>query len=438
MKFRFEMIYRASLLTLFLVAFWAVWASAQTNQPATADGAGAIAASQMAVTNVPAISGANSAAKAGSEVVKELYSPEWIKNLAKDWPFLRYQFLGNELWKYLFSLIYIFLAFYISKLLDYLTRVWLKRWTAKTETKLDDLLLDLLNGPVKVISFVIFLRIGLDVFQWPALVQNILTKGFTVVVAVTITYAVIKLVDLLMNYWHLRASADSDQEFREQVFPIIRKALKVFVVVVATLVTLSNVGVNITAALASLSIGGLAVGLAAQDTLANLFGAVAIFLDRPFRIGDRIRVEGVDGMVETIGMRSTRVRNLDGHHVTIPNKLMGNAIITNITRRPNIKTEMNLGLTYDTTVEKVKRATVILEEIFRANPKTADLLITFNKFGDSALNILIVHVWNGTDAKTHFAEMQVMNLLVKERFEAERIEFAFPTQTIFLKQDGAK
>ena len=179
-------------------------------------------------------------------------------------------------------------------------------------------------------------------------------------------------------------------------------------------------------------------GLAAQDTIANLFGAVAIFLDKPFHLGDRIKVESVDGMVEGIGLRSTRIRNLDGHHVTIPNKLMGNAIITNITRRPTIKTEMNLGLTYDTPVEKVKRATLILEEIFRANPKTADLIISFNKFGDSALNILVVHVWNGTDAKQHFAEMQELNLQIKQRFDAEKIEMAFPTQTVYLKTEAGK
>jgi MscS family membrane protein len=388
-------------------------------------------------TNLPA-AGNITREKIENKIAEELESPGWVKYLAQDWPFLEYHFWGNELWKYLFSLVYIFLAFYISKFLDYLTRVWLKRWTDQKQTKVDDLLLDLLNGPVKVVFFMIFLRIGLDVFQWPSQVELYLNKGFTVVVAFSVTYAVLKLVDLLMKYWHLRAGADSDQEFREQVFPIVRKALKVFVIVVAVLVTLSNVGVNITAAIASLSIGGLAVGLAAQDTLSNLFGAVAIFLDRSFRIGDRIIVESVDGTVESIGLRSTRVRNLDGHHVTIPNKLMGNAIITNVTRRPSIKTEMNLGLTYDTPVEKVKQATVILEEIFRASPKTSDLLITFNKFGDSALNISVVHVWNGTDGKAYSAELQALNLKIKERFDAEKIEFAFPTQTIFLKPDGAK
>jgi MscS family membrane protein len=368
--------------------------------------------------------------------MKEFASPEWIKRLAQDWPFLRYHFLGNELWKYIFSLIYIFLAFYVSKFLDYLTRVWLKKWADKTTSKLDDLLLQLLNGPVKIISFVIFLRIGLDVFDWPDTVQNAVSKGFTVIIAITVTYAVMKLVDVLMGYWHLRTAADADPQFREQIFPIIRKTMKAFVVVVATLVTLSNIGVNITAAIASLSIGGLAVGLAAQDTLANLFGAVAIFLDKPFKIGDRIQVDNVDGSVDSIGLRSTRIRNLDGHLVTIPNKTMGNATIINIAARPNIKTVMNVGITYDTTVEKVKLALKIIEEVFRGHPQTEDLVVSFNKFEGSSLNIMVVHWWKGTDMKACLAGMQEMNLALKERFDNEKINFAFPTQTLYLKQDS--
>jgi MscS family membrane protein len=426
MKFRFEHLYRAGLLALVLIAFCSVWAGAQesTNAASTVS------------TNVSGTMG--SADKSTNGAVQKLASPEWIKKLAGDWPFLQHEFLGNELWKYIFSLIYIFLAFYVSKLLDYLTRVWLKHWTSKTETKLDDMLLDLLNGPVKIIAFVIFLRIGLDVFQWPETVQGFLNKGFTVVVAITITYAVMKLVDLLMNYWHLRAGADSDQAFRQQIFPIIRKSLKAFVIAVAALVTLSNIGVNITAAIASLSIGGLAVGLAAQDTLANLFGAVAILLDRPFRIGDRITLDNVDGVVEIIGLRSTKIRNLDGHLVSVPNKTMGNATLTNITSRPNIKTVMNIGITYDTPTEKVKRALALLQEVYGSHAMTKEVIISFDKFADSSLNIMVVHWWNATDFKEYLAGMQELNLKIKERFDAEKIEFAFPTQTVYLKNEGGK
>jgi len=417
------------MILLLLVLAWSVWQSAAETNLATE------AAGFSAVSN--RTSGTNTvAAPDKSNLVKEFASPEWIKSLAQDWPFLRYHYLGNELWKYIFSLIYIFLAFYVSKFLDYLTRVWLKKWASRTTSKLDDLLLELLNGPVKIVSFVIFLRIGLDVFDWPAQVQSILSKGFTVIVAVTVTYAVMKLVDLLMGYWHLRTAADADPQFREQIFPIIRKTFKAFVVVVATLVTLSNIGVNITAAIASLSIGGLAVGLAAQDTLANLFGAVAILLDKPFRIGDQITLDNVTGAVETIGLRSTKIRNLDGHLVTIPNKTMGNATLTNITSRPTIKTVMNIGITYDTPTEKVKRALAILEEIYQGNPNTKDLLVSFNKFTDSTLNLQVVHWWNSTDMKAYLAGMQEINLAIKERFDAEGISFAFPSQTLYLKQDS--
>ena len=422
MKLKFETVYRATLLLLVVVTFWAVWASAQT------------AAANATVETVAGSTSSLAGSPAGHEATGGIPTPKWVQRLSAHLPFLEWELWGNELWKYLFSLIYIFLAFYVSKFLDYLTRVWLKKWAARTETKFDDLLLDLLNGPIKIVAFIIFLRIGLDVFQWPDVVQHFLTKGFTIIVAASLTYMVLKFVDLVMGFWRHRAEADADRTFDQQLFPIIRKSLKAFVVVVATLVTLDNIGVNITAAIASLSIGGLAVGLAAQDTLANLFGAVAIFLDKPFRIGDRIQLDSVDGLVESIGMRSTRVRNLDGHLITIPNKTMGNATITNVTRRPNIKTTMNIGITYDTPAARVREAVKILEEIYRSHPMTADLIISFNKFADCALNIIVIHWWNSTDYKQYLAGMQELNLQVKERFDAAGLDFAFPTQTIHVKQ----
>ena len=174
--------------------------------------------------------------------------------------------------------------------------------------------------------------------------------------------------------------------------------------------------------------------MAAQDTLANLFGAVAVCVDKPFRVGDRIRLDAVEGDVETIGMRSTRVRTLDGHLLSIPNKTVGNATITNVAQRPSIRTVMNLGLTYDTPADKVKRALQLLEEIYRADPMTKDVIITFNKLGDSALNIEVVHFWNATDQRAYLQGLQVLNLRVKEAFDREAIEFAFPTHTIHVTE----
>ncbi len=428
MKLRIETLVRTIPVLLIFLLVWSVWRSAAQNET------GSPATSPPAVaTNAGATT---AGAEADTELRQPLPTPQWIESLAQRAPVLKRTLWGNELWKYLFSLVYIFLAFYVSKLLDYLTRVWLRKLAEKTQTKFDDLLLELLNGPVKVVAFIIFLRIGLDIFDWPEVVQVVLAKGFTIIVAISLTYMVLKFIDLIMGYWRQRAAAKEDEAFNKQLFPIIRKSLKVFVIAIAALVTLDNIGVNITAAIASLSIGGLAVGLAAQDTLANLFGAVAVFLDKPFRVGDRIQLDGIDGVVESIGLRSTRVRNLDGHLITVPNKTMGNAAITNVTLRPNIRTLMNLSVTYSTPAAKVSRAVDILNEIYKGHEMTQDVWISFNKFADASLNIFIIHWWKGTVFKDYLDGMQKLNLTIKERFDAEKIEFAFPTQTLYVKQDS--
>jgi MscS family membrane protein len=411
MKFRFDLVYRAGLLAMLLIAGWSLWAGAQET-------ANTIAPTNSAATNSPP---------------RTLTFGLDHMDVLRETPLF-----GQPLWKYLASLIYIVLAFLVAWLVDAIINGWLKRLAAKTETKYDDLILELVRGPVKVVAFVIFLNIGLGIFEWPPRAELVLSRLLIVVVAFSVTYVVLKLIDLLLGLWREKIVSPQDKLFAEQLLPLIRKAAKVVIIIAAAMLTADNLGIKITSLLAGLSVGGLALGLAAQDTVANLFGAVAIFLDKPFHIGDRIKVDIVDGIVESIGIRSTRIRNLDGHHVTIPNKLMGNAIITNVTRRPTIKTEMNLALPFDLPAEKVKRATVVLEEIYKANPRTADLIISFNRFADSALNIFIVHTWSGTDAKQHFAEMQELNLRIKERFDAEKIEFALPSQTVHLKTGTGK
>ena len=410
MKWRFIWVYRLGLAVLLATAFWSVWASAQE------------------ATNPPVVTTVD---KVQHALVKflGLHRVDWLRENT---------FLGQPLWKYGASLIYILLAFYTAKLLDWIINSRLKRWAQTTGTKHDDLVLELLRGPVKVVTFVIFLNIGLNVFEWPDRAQLFLSHALIIVVACSVTYVVLKVVDLLISLWKEKAVVTRDRIFAEQLLPLLSKTIKISIVIIAALLTADNLNIKITGLLAGLSVGGLALGLAAQDTVANLFGAVAIFLDKPFHIGDVIKVESVTGTVEGIGLRSTCIRNSEGHHVMIPNKLMGNAIITNITRRPAIRTEMNFGLTYDTPAEKVERATRVLREIFQANPQTGELIISFNKFADSALNIFVVHVWNGTDAKLHFAELQAMNLKIKERFDAEKIEFAFPSQTVYLKPESGK
>ena len=417
MRLRFDTLYRCGLALLVGLLFWSLWANAQTEST-----------NQAGLFTTPVT---NNLATRLSQL-DEAYVSFGLNRIG----FLRdHSVLGQPLWKYVASLVFVFLAFYVSKFLDFATRVWLKRLAARTQTTLDDLLLDLLNGPVKIVAFVIFLHIGLGIFQWPPAVQNVLSKLMVVIVAASLTYMLIKLIDLLLGVWVRKATGARDEQFHKQLLPILSRTLKVFVIIVSFLVTAPHLGLNITGLIASLSIGGLALGLAAQDTLANVFGAVAVLTDKPFHVGDRIQLDAVDGVVETIGFRSTRVRNMDGHLVTNPNKTVGNATITNVTRRPNIRTIINLGITYDSDDQKIARAVALLQEVYRKHPNTQDVWISFNKFGDFALNLQVIHWWNNTDYRAYLAGMQELNLAIKQRFDAEGIGFAFPTQTLYVKQE---
>jgi MscS family membrane protein len=275
-----------------------------------------------------------------------------------------------------------------------------------------------------VVAFVVLLHLGLTIFDWSETARAYFSKLLILIVAGSLTYLTLKIVNLLLEAWRQRTAHEADRKFNDQLFSIIRKSLNVFVIIVAVMVTAQNIGINITAAITSLSIGGLAVGLAAQDTLANLFGAVAVFADKPFRVGDHIKLADAEGTVEAVGMRSTRIRNLDGQLAVIPNKTVANAAVINISKRPSIKTVMNLTLAHDLPGAKVKRALALLTEIYRGDPLTQDVWISFNQFAGRNLNILVMLWSKGADYQKYLASLQEMNLAVKERFEAEGIVFA--------------
>ena len=167
----------------------------------------------------------------------------------------------------------------------------------------------------------------------------------------------------------------------------------------------------------------LAVGLAAQDTLANFFGAIAVLMDKPFGVGDQIKVESNEGMVEAVGLRSTRIRSSEGHLIAVPNKTMGNASITNVTRRHSIKTTMNLALPQALSNEKVRRALAILREVYGGHPMTEEVWVSFNQFAGANLNVTLVHWWKGIDQQQQLAGMEEMNLAAKERLNSEGISF---------------
>jgi len=405
------------ILVMLLLGIWPWLADAQTN---------------TATNSVIAVRAGETATATVVGAAKAVRLTFWLDQIAP----LRESWFGFPLWEYFAVAIYVAIAFLVARFLNYLVGVRLQAWAARTTTRVDDWILRLVHGPLKLIVFVIFLHIGLQVFYWPIWISAWLTKGLTVIVAISLTYMALRLSELLVSHWRVRAATKEDTTFNEQLFPIISRSAQVFVILVAILVTADNLGINIRSAIAGLSIGGLALGLAAQDTVANLFGAVAVFVDKPFKLGDYVRVEAFEGSVEAIGLRSTRLRNPDGHLITVPNKTMGNSVVINITRRPNFRTMMNIGVTYDTTTKKMDEAVAILNDVLGKHPLTHDSIISFNRFADSALNIQVLHWMKTADYKQYMSVLHDLNMAIKDRFDTAGIAFAFPTQTLFVKQDS--
>lgn len=299
----------------------------------------------------------------------------------------------------------------------------------------------------------ILLNIGLGVgFQFiyqtedtAVLTQKIL--AFITLLAIGwFLYNLVEVVELAL----LRLTAQTANKLDDMMVPLIRKALRIFLVIVFTLFVAQNIfDLNITGWLAGLGIAGLAVSLAAQDSVKNLFGSFTIFFDEPFTVGDFIEFNGYRGSVEEIGFRSTRLRLLSGHLVTIPNMKIIDGTVENISRRPFIRREMNVTITYDTPREKIEQAANLLREVLN-DPEVVEAgrfdlekfppRVAFSELNADSLNIKAFYWYQlaGDPDRNYFSWLghaQMVNLKLFRAYAEAGIDFAFPTQTLHLAGD---
>lgn len=344
--------------------------------------------------------------------------------------FLARSFYGNTVSEWAMALAIAIGAVLVGKIVYWFAGGILRRATASTKTTLDDALLDTVDGPVVVVVTVLGFRVALQTLSLPADVDVFLANAIQAAVVVAITWMTVRLFDSLVRH-ALEPLADaSDNDLDDQLLPIIRKGGRGAIWALGLIVALNNAGYDVAALIAGLGIGGLALAMAAQDTVKNVFGGFTIFTDQPFTLRDRIRVSGFDGSVQEIGVRSTRIKTLDGTEVTIPNSAIANSPVENVSREPSRKVVLNLGLTYDTSPDDMRRAMAVLREIHgaHADQLTGDPVVGFNGFGDFAMNVLFVYyIARGSDV---VAAQTSINLAILDRFNAEGLDFAFPTQTI--------
>jgi len=363
--------------------------------------------------------------------------------------FLLYKIQGNEIWRFGVLLIIIFLTLLVGRIVRLLIDKAAARVAKKSEKQLLSLFLKCLAPPAAVVVFACGVYVARFAFSFitPAQPQgfsvetyNLWIKISNSLFALALAYLIYRLVDIIEFYlksWTGRTETKLD----EMLVPIVRKTLRVFIAALAVLFIADNIlEMEIGTILAAAGVGGLALALAAQETIANLFGSVNIFADRPFQVGERIRIGGFDGPVEEVGFRSTRIRTLDGHLVTVPNSKVSNEMVENIGKRPYIKRVANITITYDTPPDKVEKALQIIKDVLadteevNRDPSLVPR-VHFNEFNDWSLNIFMIYWVTPPDFWLFMEVNEKVNLAIMRAFEKEGIEFAFPSQTLYVKKD---
>ncbi len=343
-------------------------------------------------------------------------------------------YLGNTLYQYLYFLGAVCLGIIAGKLFTWLNKSFLKKMSAKTKTKLDDLLLGLMEKPLVFLFFLGGVAAGKEFLTMTPLVERLTSKALSALFTLNIAWFVSNFIDALITNYVQPLAERTRSELDDHLLPLMRKLVKFVVISIAIVMIIDNFGYNVSSLLAGLGLGGLAFALAAKDLLGNFFGGLAIAVDRPFKIGDRIKLSGeVDGWVRDIGLRTTRIETLDGTMLIIPNSKLTDSIVENVSKEPARKVKLVLGLEYDTPVRKLERAKKILREIIKETEGVRDdCVVAFTEFADSSINILLIY-WI-TKLDSVLAIKDEVNTEVKKRFEKAGLSFAFPTRTIYTRK----
>lgn len=270
-------------------------------------------------------------------------------------------------------------------------------------------------------------------------IRSIAVSFTDLVGTVAVLWLIYRLLPGIERQLSRRLSARSNVD--DLLVTMVGKTLRILTILLGTIFIVQNVtGLQIGPVLASLGLGGLAVALAAKDSIANFFGTLTIIFDQPFHVGEQIKLEKYEGIVESIGFRSTRIRTFDGALVSIPNEKAVSSGVENIGRRPTIRWHTNLGIRYDTPVEKVEQAVKIVSDILHHDEHVNPIIeprVYFNGFNDWSLNITVFAWYHPALWWDYQSWVQKTCLQIMREFEKEGIEFAFPTQTLFMESASA-
>ncbi len=305
---------------------------------------------------------------------------------------------------------------------------------ADRSTMLDRRFLEALTKPLSAFLLIVGIYLALLVLPLSPGVNHFVGNLFRGLTMLTLVWAAILMSDVLADFLAARVATSSNSVL-SGFAPLIKKTLKIFVLVIGVLMTVDNLGYNVTGVLATLGLGTAAVALASQDTLKNAFGALMIILDRPFMVGDWIQVsDKVDGNVEAIGLRSTKVRTWPKTLLSIPNGVLANEYVNNWSQMPKRRVKQVVGISYEASADDMQALVEDIRKILRDDPGVNQefILVNFTDFGDSSLDIL-VYYFTSTVAWLEYMDIrQRVNCRIMEVVQARGLSIAFPARTLYM------
>lgn len=344
--------------------------------------------------------------------------------------------LDIPLRRYAYALLAILVAMAGKKLIAFLLTRMIAPLARRTRTDLDDLLLECVRKPLELLVLIVGLFIAVQIMQLPE--EPIDARAFAyallkVMVTISVGWALFNMVGVL-GTWLEKLASKSDNVLDDHLVPFIRKTLRVFIVVLAMIMAIQNLGYSTSGLLASLGIGGMALALASKDALANIFGSLMIIFDRPFKVGDAVLAEGMEGVVEEVGFRSTKIRTFNKSLISVPNSMIANMPIDNLTLSNMRRIRMTIGVTYAATPAQLRTVTARLRSMLGEHPglDRDGVQVSLTDFGASSLDILVQCFTTSPNWNEYMDVREEVCLQIMDILEESGLEFAFPSRSVYL------
>ena len=344
--------------------------------------------------------------------------------------YLSIMYWGNSIQDYCIALAIFIAAIIIFRSFKLILVVRLKKIARKTNTDYDDAIIELLNKIKWLFYLVLSAFIAMQYLILSEKIDTIANYVFVIIFG----WQIIKSILVVVDFGLKKTITKGDEEPDLHKIGLFSKLIKILVWTVGFILVISNLGFDVIALIAGLGVGGIAIAFALQNVLEDIFSSFAIYIDQPFKVGDYIVIGDKMGTVTKIGIKTTRILSVQGEEVVISNKELTNAQIQNYRKIKERRTQINIGVAYETSNDKLKKIPGMIEKIINDIKDCRYDRCAFKEFADFSLNYDIVFYFKSADYNMYLLAREQINLNIKEQFEKEGIEFAYPTQTVIVKK----